>query len=387
MITYSNVPPRSITPKPSYLAVPSPQLHSQKIIPNQYVQPKQIVPTTEIIRILPSEPQQIPQQDQNQFNGLSLPELKAFLEDLMKRYDRLAQELQKAAQKEIYLQNQLTIAQTELNNKLLYFQQEREAFQSTINNKNQEIDFLNSQIDKLKEQHFNENQELKTDNEQIALVLTDKLDQMNQFAKEKMIELDQAKSLLVLREQEVQEWRSRKNNGDVYSQEINQLKQKIYLLQQEKDQLMDRLRYSSQDNQLVNENQMLRAQLQEKESEVNTLRLKLQYGQQNNNDQQLYQELEQAKQEIMYYKQQLMNGGHTDNLEEIEDYKDKVQILENEIRRLNRQLTEMRHELEDHKNHKTDNEFLRSKLSDQQHQIREISKSQLGYKDRVPQYY
>ncbi|CAD8185487.1 unnamed protein product [Paramecium pentaurelia] len=387
MITYSNVPPRSITPKPSYLAVPSPQLHSQKIIPNQYVQPKQIVPTTEIIRIIPSEPQQIPQQDQNQFNGLSLPELKAFLEDLMKRYDRLAQELQKAAQKEIYLQNQLTIAQTELNNKLLYFQQEREAFQSTINNKNQEIDFLNSQIDKLKEQHFNENQELKTDNEQIALVLTDKLDQMNQFAKEKMIELDQAKSLLVLREQEVQEWRSRKNNGDVYSQEINQLKQKIYLLQQEKDQLMDRLRYSSQDNQVVNENQMLRAQLQEKESEVNTLRLKFQYGQQNNNDQQLYQELEQAKQEIMYYKQQLMNGGHTDNLEEIEDYKDKVQILENEIRRLNRQLTEMRHELEDHKNHKSDNEFLRSKLSDQQNQIREISKSQLGYKDRVPQYY
>ncbi|CAK87190.1 unnamed protein product (macronuclear) [Paramecium tetraurelia] len=387
MITYSNVPPRSITPKPSYLPVPSPQLHSQKIIPNQYPQPKQIVPTTEIIRVLPNEPQQIPQQDQGQFNGLSLPELKAFLEDLMKRYDRLAQELQKAAQKEIHLQNQLTIAQTDLNNKLLYSQQEREASQSTINNKNEEIDFLNSEIEKLKEQHFSENQELKADNEQIALVLTDKLDQMNQFAKEKMIELDQAKSLLVLREQEVQEWRSRKNNGDVYSQEINQLKQKIYLLQQEKDQLMDRLRYSPQDSQLVNENQMLRAQLQEKESEVNTLRLKLQYGQQNNGDQQLYQELEQAKQEIMYYKQQLMNGGQNYNLEEVEDYRDKVQILENEIRRLNKQLTEMRHELEDHRNHKSDNEFLRSKLSDQQNQIREISKSQLGFKDRVPQYY
>ncbi|CAD8100588.1 unnamed protein product [Paramecium sonneborni] len=387
MITYSNVPPRSVTPKPSYLTVPSPQLHSQAIIPNQYVQPKQIVPTTEIIRIIPNEQQQVIQQDQNQFNGLSLPELKAFLEDLMKRYDRLAMELQKASQKEIQLQNQQIIAQTELNNKLLQFQQEREAFQQTINHKNQEIDFLNSQIDKLKEQHFGELQELKTDNEQIALVLTDKLDQMNQFAKEKMIELDQTKSLLVLREQEVQEWRSRKNNGDVYSQEINQLKQKIYLLQQEKEQLMDRLRYSQQDSQIVNENQMLRAQLQEKESEVNTLRLKLQYGQQNNNNQQLYQELEQAKEEIMYYKQQMMSSGQINNLEEIEDYKDKIQIYESEIRRLNKQLTDMRHELEDHKNHKSDNEFLRSKLSDQQNQIREVTKSQLGFKERVPQYY
>ncbi|CAD8170049.1 unnamed protein product [Paramecium pentaurelia] len=386
MITYSNIPPRSITPRTSYIPVPTPQMYSQKIIP---IQPKQIVPTTEIIRILPTEPQQSqqPQQDQNQFNGLSLSELKAFLEDLMNRYDKLAQELQKAAQKEIQLQNQLTIAQTELNNKLLQFQQERESYMQTINNKNQEIDFLNSQIDQLKDQHFNEIQELKTNNEHIALVLTDKLDQMNQFSKEKIIELDQIKSLLVLREQEVQEWRTRKNNGDVYSQEINQLKQKIYLLQQEKDQLMDRLRYSQQDSQLVNENQMLKAQLQEKESEINTIRLKLKYGQTNNNDQQLYQELEQAKQEIMYYKQQLINPGQPHNIEEIEDYKDKIQILENEIRRLNKQLTEMRHELEDYKNHKSDNEFLKSKLSDQQNQIREISKSQLGYKDRIPQYY
>ncbi|CAD8197551.1 unnamed protein product [Paramecium octaurelia] len=383
MITYSNIPPRSYTPKPSYLTIPAQPMYSQKIIP---IQPKQHVPTTEIIRVLPNESQQ-PQQDQNQFNGLSLPELRVFLEDLMKRYDKLAQELQKATQKEIQLQNQHTIAQTELNNKLLQFQQERESFMQTINNKNQEIDFLNSQIDQLKEQHFHEIQELKADNEQIALVLTDKLDQMNQFSKEKIIELDQAKSLLVLREQEVQEWRIRKNNGDVYSQEINQLKQKIYLLQQEKDQLMDRLRYSQQDSQLGNENQMLKAQLQEKESEVNTLRLKLRYGQQNNNDQQLQQELEQAKSEIMYYKQQLMNAGQPGNQEEIEDYKEKIQILENEIRRQNKQLTDMRHELEDYKNHKSDNEFLRSKLSDQQNQIREISKSQLGFKDRIPQYY
>ncbi|CAD8107090.1 unnamed protein product [Paramecium sonneborni] len=393
MINYSNVPPRSITPKPSYLTVvnqynqPSPQLNSQKIISNQYVQPKQIIPTTEIIRIIPSEQYQLPQQDQTQFNGLSLPELKAFLEDLMQRYDRLAQELQKASQKEIQLQNQQIIAQTELHNKLLQFQQEREALQQTINNKNQEIHILNLQIAKLKQQHLTEQQELKTDNENIALVLTDKLEQMNQFAKEKINELEQTKNILVLREQEVQEWRTRKNNGDIYSQEINQLKQKIYLLQQEKEQLMDKIRYPQHDYQQGNENQMLRAQLQEKESEINTLRLKLQYSQQNNNDQQLYQELEQAKEELMYYKQQLMNGGQVNNMEEIEDYRDKIQIYESEIRRLNKQLTEMRHELEDHKNHKSDNEFLRSKLSNQQNQIKEIQKSQLGFKERVPQYY
>ena len=71
-----------------------------------------------------------------------------------------------------------------------------------------------------------------------------------------------------------------------------------------------------------------------------------------------------------------MSRQKNDNLADVEDYEEKIQILESEIKRLNKQvyiiydycnqLIDMRHELETYRTHQSENEFLKSKLSDKQ---------------------
>ncbi|CAD8196705.1 unnamed protein product [Paramecium pentaurelia] len=353
-MNYQN--PQQRTPKALKINIPSPILRTQ-LSPTQFSSPKRVVPVTEIIRIIPNDLPGTPQKESIRKAELSVPELQIFLDDLLKRYDKLAQDLQKSTQKEIQLQNEMNNLQQDTNNKLQAIYTENQILQETLKNKDQEIIILNQQIERLKEQQIKEIQDLKQENEHVLGILTDKLQQMNIFAKEKISELEQIKSLLQLRDQEVLEWRSRKNIADSNNQEINNLKFKISKLEQEY-------------NQLIKEDQNLKSQFQQKDNEINILRNKLQQGF-SQNDQQLFEELEQARQEIKYYQEQLMQYEKNQDFVDLDDQEDKIQVLQNEIKRLNKQLIDMRHELENYRIHQSENEFLKSKLSDKQNQIRD----------------
>ncbi|CAD8197014.1 unnamed protein product [Paramecium octaurelia] len=362
-MNYQN--PLQRTPKALQIKIPSPALRTQ-LSPTQFSSPKRIIPVTEIIRFIPNDQPGTPQKEPVNKAELSVPQLQSFLDELLKRYDKLAQDLQKSTQQEIQLQNDMNTLQQDTNNKLNEAYTENQILQETVKNKDQEIALLNELNDRLKEQHNKEIQDLKQENEHVLGVLTDKLQQMNIFAKEKISELEQTKSLLQLRDQEVLEWRSRKNIADSNTQEISNLKSKLSKLE-------------SQNNQLIKEASNLKSQLEQKETEINALKNKLQQVQSMNDQQQLEEELEQAKQEIKYYQEQLMQNEKNENLGGLDEQEEKIQVLESEIKRLNKQLIDMRHELEKYRVHKSDNEFLKSKLSTQQSQIRDSKLREAQY--------
>ncbi|CAD8118707.1 unnamed protein product [Paramecium sonneborni] len=346
------------TPKALQIQIPSsPPILRTQLSPNQFSSPKRIIPVTEIIRIIPNDLPSTPQLNPLQKPDITVPELKNFLDDLLKRYDKLVIDLQNSTQNQIKLQNELTNLQKDANYKIQATNIENSILSETLKNKNEEITLLHQLIDRLKQQHLQEIQDLKQENQNVSAILTNKLQQMNSFAKDKLSELEQTKSLLQLRDQEVLEWRSRKNNPDTNTQESNNMKSNIPNFNQTYDQI-------------INENQNLKSQLQQKQNEINVLKNQLQQGL-SKNDLQLYAELQQARKEIQYYQEQIMSKQSNDNLADIEDHEEKIQILESEIKRLNKQLADMRHELENYRAHQSENEFLKSKLSDKQNQIKD----------------
>ncbi|KAM3135129.1 hypothetical protein pb186bvf_012775 [Paramecium bursaria] len=276
---------------------------------------------------------QVPQIQQAQPQNIDINELTNYLEDLQGKYDKMAIQLQNAAQREMLFQQQTGANYQELTNKLVAIQGDRDRLQQALLQKEEENRYLQASLTAIREQFTKEILQNNQENDRRTQTLTDKLDQMNSFVKEKMLEFEQTKAILQLREQEVQEWRNRKANDS--SPEVTQLQMRVKQLQQERDQLLQQQRIQSSNQQSFidqNEVAMLRAQLEEKDQELKTLRIKYDYKQKT----------------------------QPNEYNEEEDH--QKEILQNEIKRLNQKVIELKNELANAHDKVGDTEFLKSKV-------------------------
>ncbi|CAD8118507.1 unnamed protein product [Paramecium sonneborni] len=267
-----------------------------------------------LIKVIPIKPtSQSEFKNRNSTDNLNPNELKPFLEDLMHRYDKMAVELQASKLKNHEYNDQ--------NQKLI---KENELLKETAKTKEEEVNFLYSKLSGYQNKHGQQIDHLQNDNLKVVQVLTQKIDDLHVQLKNTQNDLEYNKGLLILREQEVLEWRSRKQFEESKTlKEFNQMKQTLQI----------------------------------KEQELQALRIKYDYKQkttQSSSGQQL--ELETLKQELYIKEQQLSIINNQENSEQ-------CSIYQNEIHRINKIVVELRSEIEKLKQEQVDYEWLKKRYT------------------------
>ncbi|CAD8124086.1 unnamed protein product [Paramecium sonneborni] len=271
-------------------------------------------PSEKLMQSIPIKPTyQSEFQNRKSTDFLDPNELRPFLEDLMHRYDKMVAELQAVQLKNHEYNDQ--------NQKLII---ENEQLKNIVNKKEEEVNFLNSKLAGYQNKHGQQIDYLQNDNLKVVQVFTQKIDNLQNELKNVQNDLEYNKGLLILREQEVLEWRSRKQFEESKTQkELNQIKKTLQI----------------------------------KEQELQALRIKYDFKQKTNQSssgQQL--ELEALKQELYIKEQQLSKINDQENSEQ-------CRIYQNEIHRINKIVVELRNEVEKFKQEQADYEWLKKRYT------------------------
>ncbi|CAK62719.1 unnamed protein product (macronuclear) [Paramecium tetraurelia] len=271
-----------------------------------------------IMKVIPIKPtSQSEFQNKKSADHLDPNELRPFLEDLMRRYDKMALELQ-AAQAKNYEYN-------DQNQKLI---RENDQLKEAAKSREDEVNSLYSKLVGYQNKYGQQIDQLQNDNVKVVQVLTQKIDDLESELIKTQNDLDYNKGLLILREQEVLEWRSRRQFDESKTlKELNQIKQT----------------------------------LQSKEQELQALRIKYDFKQkttQSSSGQQL--ELDALRQELYIKEQQLEKINNQENSEQ-------CSIYQNEINRINKIVVDLRSEVEKLKQEQVDYEWLKRRY-EKEHQ-------------------
>ncbi|CAD8208726.1 unnamed protein product [Paramecium octaurelia] len=271
-----------------------------------------------IMKVIPIKPtSQSEFQNKKSTDHLDPNELRPFLEDLMRRYDKMAIELQ-AAQAKNYEYN-------DQNQKLI---RENDQLKQAAKSREEEVNSLYSKLVGYQNKYGQQIDQLQNDSVKVVQVLTQKIEDLESELNKTQNDLDYNKGLLILREQEVLEWRSRRQFDESKTlKELNQMKQT----------------------------------LQSKEQELQALRIKYDFKQkttQSCSGQQL--ELDALRQELYIKEQQLEKINNQENSEQ-------CIIYQNEINRVNKIVVELRSEVEKLKQEQVDYEWLKRRY-EKEHQ-------------------